>query len=157
MNVPRAAYMRFPYGFPIGPAFQPELQQMIVFHCLSLISKIQEPGTIIQLPYRWKGIKSGKYASADPRIQELLEHVDSMLDLLDAISEEMKHNYSIEEKEFVSDGHKLSFYNSQKERAKELYKFLENDIISKIIGLRNLSGPIKYLKDEESNRKAQLT
>ena len=42
MNVPRAANIRFPYGHPVGPAFEPEIQIQILKDALNLIEKISE-------------------------------------------------------------------------------------------------------------------
>ena len=55
MNVPRAAYIRFPYGYSVGPAFQPKLQLQITKDTLNLIHKIRSPRTFVKLPYRWHG------------------------------------------------------------------------------------------------------
>lgn len=55
MHVPRAAYIRFPYGYAAGPANQPEIQKKMVKDVLSLITELEEPGTIVKLPYRWQG------------------------------------------------------------------------------------------------------
>ncbi|MEL7654951.1 MAG: glycine/sarcosine/betaine reductase selenoprotein B family protein [Bacillota bacterium] len=55
IHVPRAAYLKFPYGYAAGPANQLDEQKTIVKEILSLIPEIQEPGTIVKLPYRWQG------------------------------------------------------------------------------------------------------
>jgi len=55
MHVPRAAYIRFPYGYAAGPANQPEVQKEMIKDVLSLISEIKESCTIVKLPYRWHG------------------------------------------------------------------------------------------------------
>ena len=55
MNVPRAVHIRFPYGYSVGPAFEPDKQLQIMKEALQLIYEIQEPRTFVKLPYRWRG------------------------------------------------------------------------------------------------------
>lgn len=55
MNVPRAAFVRFPYGNPLGMPFDPEMQKSIMTDALKLIYYVEEPGLIAKLPYRWRG------------------------------------------------------------------------------------------------------
>lgn len=54
MKVPRAAYIRFPIGNPCGEAFKPEQQKTIVKTVLSLLEDLQEPGLVVELPFRWR-------------------------------------------------------------------------------------------------------
>jgi len=58
MNVPRAVYIRYPYGYSVGPAFEPDTQREIVQESLKLLYQIEKPGTIIKLPYRWRGSRN---------------------------------------------------------------------------------------------------
>ena len=53
-NVSRACYLRFPTGNPMGGPNQPEQQRTILAAVLEQLVKIQEPGTIVELPYRWR-------------------------------------------------------------------------------------------------------
>ncbi|MCC7103706.1 MAG: hypothetical protein IT307_01065 [Chloroflexi bacterium] len=52
--VPRAVYVRFPIGNPIGEAGKPEQQQKILVAILDAFESIDEPGTIVELPFRWR-------------------------------------------------------------------------------------------------------
>jgi len=86
---------------------------------------------------------------ADDRIKKLLSFVDEMLMILDDIQADMQNNVDIEKNKENMDEHKIAFYQSQKKRASNLAALLEEDVITNLIGLSNLSGPIKYLKEEE--------
>ena len=55
MNTPRAVYIRFPYGYSVGPAFKPGIQKEITKKSIETLYEIEKPGTIIKLPYRWRG------------------------------------------------------------------------------------------------------
>ncbi len=55
VHVPRAAYLKFPYGYSAGPAFDLPAQKKTIQDVLELIPIIKEPGLIIKMPYRWHG------------------------------------------------------------------------------------------------------
>ena len=54
VGVPRGAYLRYPLGNPLGEPFKPDLQKRILIDTLTALEDIQEPGTIVELPYRWR-------------------------------------------------------------------------------------------------------
>ncbi|MDK2980310.1 MAG: D-proline reductase (dithiol) PrdB [Chloroflexota bacterium] len=150
MHIPRAAYVRYPYGYPLGPAFQPELQREIMRKSMELINEIQEPETIVKLPYRWMGSRdSAPDESADPRTLDLINHAEQMMELLQGIYEDMQVYQKDEEAKSAPSRYKLNFYKSQAQRAEKLSKLLEEEVVYMINGLRNLSGPIKYLREEK--------
>lgn len=54
MNVPRAAYVRFPTGNPVGQPHMPNQQRTILRGVLRALEAIRQPGTVVEMPYRWK-------------------------------------------------------------------------------------------------------
>lgn len=50
---PRAVFVNFPRGHQTGKKFEPELQKGILHDALNALYTIEEPGTIVELPYRW--------------------------------------------------------------------------------------------------------
>jgi D-proline reductase (dithiol) PrdB len=149
MHIPRAAYVRYPYGYPLGPAFQPELQREIMRKGMELINEIEEPETIVKLPYRWAGSRSSEPdQSADARTLELITHIEEMMTLLQSIQADMENYQKDEQAKQVPSSYKLNFYKSQAERAKKLSNMLDEEAVYMVNGLRNLSGPIKYLREE---------
>ena len=58
LRVSRALALRFPFGFPLGIAFDREFQRRMIFHGLEVLQDVKEPGTIIDLPYRWEGYQA---------------------------------------------------------------------------------------------------
>lgn len=148
MNIPRAIYIRYPYGYPVGPAFNPCLQKEILQKSLDLIYQIGNPGTVVKLAYRWSGVKEeNKIKSADPRTQALINLIDEMQVLLKEIEVDMLSAQQSELNKKAPDHHKLNFYDSQAKRALKLSKLLEQEAVDQVHGLRNLSGPIKYLRE----------
>lgn len=71
-----------------------------------------------------------------------------IIDILDEIQKEM-HEFSEDENSKENKSlHKIAFYQSQAERASNLSQLLENDVINHLIGLNNLAGPIKNIKEK---------
>jgi hypothetical protein len=61
VRVPRAAYIRFPLGYPLGEPHRPDLQDRILADLLETIIRTPGPppnpdecGPIVRLPYRWR-------------------------------------------------------------------------------------------------------
>ena len=54
VGVPRAVYIRFPAGNQLGEAGKPVQQRAILTAALEAASHIRTPGTIVELPYRWR-------------------------------------------------------------------------------------------------------
>lgn len=51
---PRAVFLKWPLGHPLGEPFRTDQQTAVVKSALKALIAIKEPGTIIDLPYRWK-------------------------------------------------------------------------------------------------------
>jgi D-proline reductase (dithiol) PrdB len=58
VGVPRAAYVRFPLGNPLGEPDQPEQHHLVLGQLFELLETAVEPDTIVELPYRWRRWKA---------------------------------------------------------------------------------------------------
>ncbi len=58
-NISRACYLRFPTGNPMGVPHKPDQQRIILTAVLEQLVAISEPGTIVELPYRWRRMGMG--------------------------------------------------------------------------------------------------
>jgi D-proline reductase (dithiol) PrdB len=54
LRPPRVAYVRFPFGQPLGEPGNVDQQRVIVEDALRLLVSAPAPGTIEALPYRWR-------------------------------------------------------------------------------------------------------
>ena len=54
VGAPRAAYLRYPAGNQLGEAGKPQQQRVIITAVLEAASQMRSPGSIIELPYRWR-------------------------------------------------------------------------------------------------------
>ena len=54
MKPPRAAYLRFPTGSPMGQPHKPEQALMLLGAVLEVLMRATEPEFLVQLPFRWR-------------------------------------------------------------------------------------------------------
>jgi hypothetical protein len=53
----RSVRVRFPMGNPVGEPHKPNQQRRILRSVLEVMQQVQEPGLIVELPYRWRRMK----------------------------------------------------------------------------------------------------
>ena len=53
VRIPRALYVRFPYGAPLGPASDEATRRAVVVEALSVLRDAGAPGTIIESSVEW--------------------------------------------------------------------------------------------------------
>jgi D-proline reductase (dithiol) PrdB len=51
---PRALFLRYPFGHPLGEAFQVQQQRTILLQALKALETLKEPGTILEPGYTWR-------------------------------------------------------------------------------------------------------
>jgi len=51
---PRALFVKFPFGAPLGPAGDAETQRGVVLEALKMLTSAAEPGTIVDSAQAWK-------------------------------------------------------------------------------------------------------
>lgn len=54
VGVPRALFVKWPLGHPLGEPHQPAQQRTLIFAALRLLREAQTPGMILEPGYRWK-------------------------------------------------------------------------------------------------------
>jgi D-proline reductase (dithiol) PrdB len=67
---PRTVFLRWPFGHPVGEPGNVSQQRAVVLEALRALYQINEPGTIIDLPFRWR---REKYADYEPPTAEELQ------------------------------------------------------------------------------------
>jgi D-proline reductase (dithiol) PrdB len=51
---PRAVFLRWPFGHPMGAPGRPDQQRRVLEDALAVIETAREPGAIVDLPYPWR-------------------------------------------------------------------------------------------------------
>jgi D-proline reductase (dithiol) PrdB len=54
VGTPRAVFLRWPMGHPLGEPFNLKQQTIVLKRALHALEEITTPGIIIDLPYRWR-------------------------------------------------------------------------------------------------------
>jgi len=54
MRPPRVVHVRFPFGRPLGEPGNADQQRVIIEDGLRVLTTANEPGTVVELPYRWR-------------------------------------------------------------------------------------------------------
>lgn len=54
VGVPRAVFLKWPLGHPLGEPHNELQQRTVIFDALSLLVSATEPGTIVAPVYRWR-------------------------------------------------------------------------------------------------------
>ena len=50
----RAVFVKWPLGHPLGEPFKKDQHMAVLSAALEALETIEKPGTIIDLPYRWR-------------------------------------------------------------------------------------------------------
>nr|MBA3470533.1 hypothetical protein [Herpetosiphonaceae bacterium] len=54
IGIPRGLSVRWPFGHPLGEPGNIAQQHTMIRHALDLLASATAPGTLIELPYRWR-------------------------------------------------------------------------------------------------------
>ncbi len=53
VKAPRALFVRFPYGAPLGPAGDAKTQLAVIREALAVLTDATEPGVIVESEVEW--------------------------------------------------------------------------------------------------------
>ncbi|MCP4402769.1 MAG: hypothetical protein GY801_36385 [bacterium] len=51
---PRTIFLKWPFGHPLGEPFHVAQQRTVLRKAFEALESIQEPGTILDIPFRWR-------------------------------------------------------------------------------------------------------
>lgn len=54
VGAPRGLSVRWPFGHPLGEPHNVAQQMTMIQHALTLLETATKPGTLLELPYRWR-------------------------------------------------------------------------------------------------------
>ena len=84
--------------------------------------------------------------AVDKRTDQLMGYVESMMEVVDDMTEDMRSRIKKEKAKDTPDESRIHFYQSQLTRLDKLTGLLEDDILEVMISIRNISGPIEYME-----------
>jgi D-proline reductase (dithiol) PrdB len=51
---PRSIFLKWPFGHPLGEPFHSDQQRAVLKKAFDALKQIEVPGTIVDIPFRWK-------------------------------------------------------------------------------------------------------
>lgn len=61
VSPPRTVFLRWPFGHPLGEPGNVKQQRAVLFEAFRALYQAREPGTIVDLPFRWRREKYEDY------------------------------------------------------------------------------------------------
>jgi D-proline reductase (dithiol) PrdB len=65
---PRTVFLKWPFGHPLGEPFNVLQQRAVIIEALNALCTIQNPGEIINLPFRWKRSSYDAYRMGESKV-----------------------------------------------------------------------------------------
>jgi D-proline reductase (dithiol) PrdB len=65
---PRTIFLRWPFGHPLGEPENKLQQRAVLFEALRALYQIEQSGTIIDLPFRWRRENYDDYQPPQPEL-----------------------------------------------------------------------------------------
>ncbi|TYO95020.1 hypothetical protein EDC39_1256 [Geothermobacter ehrlichii] len=64
---PRSVFLKWPFGHPLGEPGNVLQQRAVLFEAFRALYAIAQPGTIVDLPFRWRRENYGDYRPPSPQ------------------------------------------------------------------------------------------
>lgn len=140
IGVPRAIALRFPAGNQVGEAGKPRQQRMLLTAALEAIWALDTPGSIVELPYRWRrfpvheepvfhGISQGP---RHPQAEAIGEALDAVVRAIQAYKATMQARLAQEEANPTPLPGLAGAYRLQIDRLEQLTASLDGDILDQL-------------------------
>ena len=154
---PRAVYIRFPAGNQLGEAGKPIQQRTILTDVLEAARYIKAPGTILELPYRWRrfpvpeepvypGMSMGP---RHPQVEAMGEPLDSLVSWAHEYKVYLEERLS-QEKDSASPIPGLAgTLQTHIDRVARMIEILDTDALDQ---LREITNPIATLELRASGK-----
>ena len=157
VGAPRAAYLRYPAGNQLGEAGKPKQQRAIITAVLQAASQIGSPGSIIELPYRWRRFPiqeeprfSGEsQGPRHPQVEAIGESLDQLVNQVkdyESYLQKRMADAAAAEPQVTGLERTLS---TQAERVEHLIELLDGDVLDH---LRDIANAIATLELRASGR-----
>lgn len=157
VGAPRAPHIRYPAGNQLGEAGKPQQQRAIITAVLEAASQIEAPGSIIELPYRWRRFPiqeqprfSGE--SQGPRHPQV-EAIGESLDQLAGLTKEYRSYLEKRLADAAAAGHPIQglegTLSTQAQRVDHLIEVLDGEVLDQ---LRDIANAIATLELRASGK-----
>lgn len=140
IGVPRAIALRFPAGNQVGEAGKPQQQRMILTAALEAIRAIEKPGTIVELPYRWRRFpvheepvwRGTSQGPRHPQAEAIGEALDAVVRAVHTYKASMQERLAQEEANPTPISGLAGAYRLQIERLEQLSATLDGSVLDQL-------------------------
>lgn len=145
IGVPRAIALRFPAGNQVGEAGKPQQQRAILSAALEAIYAIRSPGTIVELPYRWRRfpireepvLQGTSQGPRHPQAEALGEALDAVVQAAQIYKTYIRERLAQEEANATPLPGLAGAYRLQIDRVEQLISSLDGDILDQLRDIVN--------------------
>ena len=157
VGAPRAVYLRFPAGNQVGEAGKPHQQRAILKWVLEAAANIKSPGTILELPYRWRRfpieeqpVFSGEsHGARHPQAEAIGEALDTLVRLAGEYRSYLESRATADASTVSSPPGLANSLAAQIARVEQLIELLDTQALDQ---LREIINPIATLELRASGR-----
>ena len=140
IGAPRAIALRFPAGNQVGEAGKPQQQRMILTAALEAIDAIESPGTIVELPYRWRRFpvheqpvfKGTSQGPRHPKAEAIGDALDTVVQAAQTYKGHLESRLAEAEANPIPGQEAASACRMQIERIDQLVATLDGDILDQL-------------------------
>ncbi len=140
IGVPRGIALRFPAGNQVGEAGKPQQQRTLLTSALEALCAIEAPGTIVELPYRWRRfpiqeepvLRGASSGPRHPQAESLGEVLDSLVNGVKTYKAEMEAGLAHAEANPLPGQNAAGAYQMQIDRLEQLLDSLDGDILDQL-------------------------
>jgi hypothetical protein len=140
IGVPRAIALRFPAGNQVGEAGKPLQQHAILTAALEAIAAIEAPGTIVELPYRWRRFpiqeepvfRATSQGPRHPQAAAIGDALDAVVQAAQLYKTYLQERLTKEERNTTPLQGLAGAYRLQIDRIEQLIATLDGDILDQL-------------------------
>ena len=140
VGTPRAIYLRYPAGNQVGEAGKPQQQRTILRGALEAAAAMSSPGTIWELPYRWRrfpmeeeAVYTGvSYGARHPQTEAMGEALDNLVRLAQEYKVYMEDRVAQEVASPSGYAGVESALRDQVDRVERLIEILDNNALDQL-------------------------
>ena len=140
VGAPRAVTLRYPAGNQVGEAGKPIQQRTILNWVLQAATEIESPGTILELPYRWRrfpvdeeAVFAGvSHGARHPQTDEIAAALDNLVRLVSEYKTVLEERVANEEANPSGLDHVPGALRDAVARADRLLQIVDGDAMDQL-------------------------
>ena len=145
VGAPRAVTLRYPAGNQVGEGGKPMQQRTILNWVLQAAVDMSEPGTILELPYRWRRFPVAEEAvfagtsegASHPQTEEIAAALDTAVRLIQEYRQYLEERVATEEANPSGVEHVPGALRDALGRAEQLLQVVDGEAMDQLREIKN--------------------